>query len=132
MCGQENSNGLKARFFHDGSCATTTVVTTPEFEGYRGMHHGGIVATLLDEVMIKAILAEEIYAVTAEMTIRFRRPAKTGVSLTYCGRITGRKGRTFFTTGVVTDPDGNIIAEGTGKYIEAKPELKMLLLQSKQ
>ena len=131
VCGHENKHGLKARFFHDGNEATTTVTATPEFEGYHGIYHGGIVATLLDEVMIKSILAQDIYAVTAEMTVRFRLPARTGVNLTYKGRIIGRKGRMLFTSGTVTDTEGNVIAEASGKYIEAKPELKKTLLQSK-
>ena len=59
VCGPENQIGLKARFFFDGHKAHTTVTADERFVGYHGIYHGGLLATLLDEVMIKAILAED-------------------------------------------------------------------------
>ena len=64
VCGDQNVHGLKAKFFFDGEKAFTEVTADGSFEGYRGIYHGGIIATLLDEVMIKAILAQPVTAVT--------------------------------------------------------------------
>ena len=130
VCGDENSHGLKARFFFDGKQATTSITAEEAFEGYRGIYHGGIIATLLDEVMIKAILAGDIYAVTAEITVRYHRPVSVGDKLNFAGRVTRSKGRIYFTEGEVVGNDGARYASATGKYIEAKPEMAARLVDS--
>ncbi|MCK4341833.1 MAG: PaaI family thioesterase [Phycisphaerae bacterium] len=52
------------------------------FEGYAGMLHGGVVASLLDGAMTNCMFAHGIPAVTAELTVRFRHPVRTGVAVT--------------------------------------------------
>ncbi len=130
VCGDQNQHGLKARFFFDGEQATTSVTADEVFEGYHGIYHGGIIATLLDEVMIKAILAGDVYAVTAEMTVRFHRPVSVGDKLNFVGRVTQSKGRMYFTEGEVVGDDGARYASATGKYIKAKPEMAARLVES--
>ncbi|MCP4685082.1 MAG: PaaI family thioesterase [bacterium] len=130
VCGDENSHGLKAKFLFDGKQATTCITADDAYEGYHGIYHGGIIATLLDEVMIKAILAGDIYAVTAEMTVRYHRPVAVGDKLNFAGRVTRCKGKIYFTEGEVTGDDGAKYASATGKYIEAKPELAARLAES--
>ncbi len=130
VCGDKNKHGLKARFFdHDGE-AISEINTDPAFEGYRGLYHGGILSTLLDEVMIKAILARGIHAVTAEMTIRFRKPVRTGANLRLAGRIIRTRGRVHFTEGEAVDSEGKVCATAKGTYIEAGPDMKSVLLES--
>ena len=130
VCGDQNPHGLQARFFYDGSQAHSHLVATREFEGYKGIYHGGIIAALLDEVMIKAILATGVYAVTAEMTVRYKRPVHTGDQLTFRGRVVSQKGRIYTTAGELIDEKGEAYAEASGKYLEAKPQLKQELEQS--
>lgn len=130
VCGEENIHGLKAKFLFDGKEAFTDIVATEAFEGYHGIFHGGIVATLLDEVMIKAILARSVYAVTAELTIRFKKPIRIGDKVRFTGRILNQKSRLYSTEGEASGPDGQIYATASGSYIEARPELKRDLLDS--
>lgn len=130
VCGQQNLHGLKARFHFDGERALTKIVASEEFEGYQGLYHGGILATLLDEVMIKAILARGIFAVTAEMTIRFKRPVTTGDRIRFVGRVVSVKGRLYSTEGEALGDDGVAYATASGLYLEAKPGLKDLLTRS--
>lgn len=124
VCGENNHHGLKAKFYWDGEKAFTELSAEEVFEGYPGIYHGGIISTLLDEVMIKAILADEIYAVTAEMTVKYKRPVKVGDRLKFTGRVESSKGRIYYTVGEVTDETGNLFATATGKYLEAKSDLK--------
>lgn len=127
VCGDKNESGLKARFFYDGERVVTEVVALEQFEGYRRIYHGGILSTLLDEVMIKAILAQNRYAVTAELTVRFLRPIRTGENIKLVGSVTKSKGRVFFTEGKATGEDGQVFATATGRYVEADSELKAAL-----
>ena len=124
VCGDKNDSGLKARFYYDGKQAVTEVSALEQFEGYRGIYHGGILSTLLDEVMIKAILALDRYAVTAELTVRFLQPIRTGKKIRFVGRVTKSKGRVFLTEGTAMGEDGQVFATAVGKYIEADDDLK--------
>ena len=130
ICGDDNCHGLKARFYYDGQEAFTEIETGESFEGYRGIYHGGVISSLLDEVMIKAILAEEIFAVTAEMTVKFLAPVLIGAKIKFTGRVVKHKGRLYFTEGFAVGSDGQIYATATGKYIEAGDELKQQLMKS--
>ncbi len=130
VCGDNNRHGLKARFFFDGDKAFSEVVADESFEGYRGVYHGGIIAALLDEVMIKAILARNIIAVTVEMTVRYHAPVAIGDRLTFTGRITGSRRHVYFTEGDVTDSNGTVCASATGKYVEARGDFKQTLESS--
>ena len=130
VCGDSNDAGLQARFFYDDGQAFCEIEADSRFEGYRGIYHGGIIATLLDEVMIKAILAIDRYAVTAEMTVRFAAPVKTGDRLLFVGRVVRRKGRVYFTEGEAIVRPERVVATATGKYIEARPELREILIGS--
>ena len=130
VCGDQNPIGLKARFFQDKDRVISSLTAVSEFEGYRGIYHGGIIGTMLDEVMIKAILANGIFAVTAELNIRFKRPVTTGCKLQFSGWITERKGRLFFTEGEATDESGTVYATAAGKYVRAAGELGEQLQRS--
>ena len=130
VCGERNQAGLQARFYYDGHQAMTEVTAQKSFEGYFGIYHGGILSTLLDEVMIKSILAEDVVAVTVEMTVKFMKPVQTGDILRLAGRVVSRKGRLYLTEGEATGEDGKTFAKATGKYLEAKSSLKKQLLKS--
>ncbi len=130
VCGDENPRGLQARFFYEDGKAVTKVEAAAQYEGYAGIYHGGIVATLLDEVMIKAIIARDKLAVTAEMTVKFLHPVRVGDTLEFSGWITATRKRVHYTKGEVRAPDGLLYATAQGTYVEAKPELKDDLLRS--
>ena len=127
VCGDQNDHGLKARFFFDGEKAYTEVITDSAFEGYHGVYHGGIIATLLDEVMIKAILAQQVIAVTVELTVRYLTPVTIGDKLIFTGKITRSKGRLYITEGEVQSNDNIIYATAEGKYLEASADMKETL-----
>ena len=130
VCGMKNEAGLKARFQYDGEQALTDVTAEIRFEGYKGIYHGGIISTLLDEVMIKAILAQDRVAVTAEMTVKFHQTVRTGEKLSFTGKVIRSKGRVFFTKGSARGEEGQLCASATGKYVEVKEKVRNELLSS--
>ena len=130
VCGDQNDHGLKAKFYFDGEKAYAEVTADRAFEGYQGVYHGGIIATLLDEVMIKAVLAQQVIAVTVELTVRYLAPVTIGDKLTFTGWITRSKGRLYVTEGEMRGNDETICATAQGKYIEASADLKEALQAS--
>ncbi|MCR4396700.1 MAG: PaaI family thioesterase [Candidatus Saccharicenans sp.] len=132
ICGENNVIGLKLDFFFDRENKTAWAEFIPgrEHEGYRNLLHGGIISSLLDEVMAKAILAEEIPVVTSRLTVEFKKPALVGEKLRAEGWVTGHKSRAYFTAGKLLGFDGRVVAEASGVYIRAEGELIELLSQS--
>jgi uncharacterized protein (TIGR00369 family) len=131
VCGNENAHGLQASFFvgDDGS-VVSELVADERFQGYKDVLHGGIVASMLDEVMIKAILASGAIVVTAEMTVKYKLPARVGHKLVFIGSVTEHKGRIYQTTGIARYDSGETVAVATGVYLEAKGEFRNSLLDS--
>ncbi len=130
VCGPDNPIGLNLKFVYDGKICRTTYQPDTRHEGYKGILHGGILATILDEVMIKAALAENVLCVTASMEVRFKAPADIRSFYTFESRIVSRRGRIIATEGKAVDQSGTTVAEATGKYMTVSPDLKSRLQQS--
>ncbi|MDD8031588.1 MAG: PaaI family thioesterase [Acidobacteriota bacterium] len=132
VCGQDNPAGLKLNFHFDPKSqkARTEFISGRQYEGYRGIIHGGIVSAVLDEVMIKAILSREILVVTSKLDVKFSRPAVVGEKLRFEGWITGQKGKAFFTEGQVINSKGQVVTEAKGIYLKVEGELAGLIKNS--
>ncbi len=121
-CGPANPTGLRLEFLvaEDGA-----VVSLPEisksFEGHPGFLHGGIIATLLDEAMSKAVRALGYPSVTAKLEVDFRRPVPSGVRLRLEGRIVNSEGRKHWTEAVIADAGENVLASAKGLFVEIAP-----------
>jgi len=123
-CGATNPIGMRLEIELGEGEARTTWTVGPHFVGWSDKVHGGIVATLLDEVMAWAPSSDDAWAVTAEISIRYRSPAAPGEQLSAVGRVIGRKRRIFEVAGEVLGADGRLIAEGSGRYLGASPAAK--------
>lgn len=130
VCGDQNETGLKARFYFDGEKAFTEVTASAQFEGYMGIYHGGVISSLLDEVMIKSILARGKYVVTVELTVRYLAPVNVGDRIIFSGRLVKTRGRVNFTSGEACGDDGRVFATATAKYVEADDEMRRRLMKS--
>ena len=127
VCGDENPHGLRIPFFYEDGQAVAEYTADTKFQGYRGIFHGGLVATLLDEIMAKAVLAQKRYCMTVEMNIRFKKAIPVGTALRLTARVTADRGRLLETAGELTGPDGTIHASATGKYMEAASKVENIL-----
>jgi uncharacterized protein (TIGR00369 family) len=130
ICGNSNPVGIKAVFHFRDDKAITECVAQREYEGYRDIYHGGITAALLDEVMIKALLARGIFAMTVEMTVKYHKAVLIGQKLTFEGCLESQRGRLFLTEGKAYLENGEIVASATGKYLRVKEEMKSRLMNS--
>ena len=132
VCGQDNPVGLKLDFFYDEEkqLAWTEYQAEKQYQGYHDIVHGGIISSLLDEVMVKAIMSEGILAVTIKLTIEFKQPARIGEKIRAEGWVTRRPGKGFLTEGRLVAEDGRLIATGNGIYYRAEGELAEELTKS--
>lgn len=118
-CGQDNPVGLKLTFTREGDAYVSTFVADRVFQGYEGIVHGGILATLLDEIMARYVWEQRGPAATARLNITYRHPAPTGQPIELRGWITAerRHGRVFETAALARLLDGTILAEATGLIV---------------
>lgn len=76
------------------------------FEGFRGVIHGGIVSTILDEAMSKAVVSMGWRALTCELRVRLRRHVATGETIRVRAHVVERTRRKVTTEAVITGPEG--------------------------
>jgi uncharacterized protein (TIGR00369 family) len=116
-CGKENAMGLKLVFCYCEDKAIAEFESPVCYEGYPGYIHGGIVTTLMDEAMAKAILRTGKAAVTARLTTHFRKPLRTGMKVLASGWITEAKTRTIKAAAQIADTAGIVIATAEAVFI---------------
>ena len=122
-CGQANQTGLRLDFLlaDDGSVVSFPVVTNA-FEGHPGYLHGGIIATLLDEAMSKAVRARGSSSMTRKMEVDYLRPVPSETPLRLEGRIARNEPRKHWTEARILDEKGKLLAEAKGLFIEVSPK----------
>ncbi|HEX2766887.1 MAG TPA: PaaI family thioesterase [Candidatus Limnocylindria bacterium] len=123
-CGAENPIGMHLHIELGDATARTRWTVGDDFVGWSDKLHGGIIATLLDEVMAWAPSSFDSWAVTAEMSVRYRSPATPGEELVAEGRVVERRRRIYAVTGEVRGADGRLVATGSGRYLGATPSAK--------
>lgn len=121
-CGKLNPIGFKLEFEQYGEEYQTTFTPQREHQGYDGIMHGGLVSTLLDEVMAGYIYALGFNAVTARLEVRYRKPTPIGEELTATARIIGKRGRIYEMAGEIRLSDGTVTAEGKASVMAAEEE----------
>lgn len=118
-CGEENPIGLHLRFTYGEGCAEATFIAERAYQGYPGLLHGGLVATLLDEAMAHAVIAAYGPAVTGELRVRLRGGGvPLGRTLRLRGWIRARRGRLILAeANLCDDAAGTLLAYGEGKFM---------------
>ncbi|HBH62508.1 MAG TPA: thioesterase [Nitrospiraceae bacterium] len=120
VCGPENPIGLKLDFHFDGKTISTEFVPQKVHQGYMNIVHGGIISTLLDEVMVKLAIATGMPAVTAQMDIRLKKALKIGVRITVSAEITKDSKKIIEAYAKAVTDDAVVIAEAKGKLVKIK------------
>lgn len=130
VCGEANPLGLKLRFASDGQVVHTRFTPGIEHIGFKGVIHGGLLATVLDEIMVWACAVQtRRFAFCAEMSVRYLRSAKPEEELVVAGElVSNRRGKIFEAKARVANAAGEVLAEATGKYMPIKnPDLPPML-----
>jgi len=103
--------------------AWSDLTIEPRFQGWEGIAHGGILATLLDEVMAWATASRQAFGFTARLSIEYQRPVPVGVSIRAEGRVVDARRGVLRTAASIVDPDsGEEYASAKGVYVTAPPD----------
>ena len=97
-------------------CSSDLIAVPDKFCGWEGIIHGGIISTLLDEIMAYAAFTHNEKGVTGEISVRFRKPMPSNKKVKVEGFVESQKGRVLCTVGKIT-LDGVLIAEATAKMV---------------
>jgi len=117
-CGKDNPIGLKLEMNIVDNKNITYFTPQKVHESYGDRMHGGLISTLLDEVMGNFVFRTEGRpAYTADIEIRFRSSVRIGETIKIEGWVTQHRGRLFITQGKITKEDGTIAAEATAKMM---------------
>lgn len=122
VCGESNDRGLNIRSETDGETVRTRFAFGSEHVGFKETVHGGLTATLLDEIMtwVCAVNAKR-FAYCAELNVRYLLPVPPNEPLIATARlVTNRRGRLFEASAEMADEAGKVLATATGKYLPLK------------
>jgi acyl-coenzyme A thioesterase PaaI-like protein len=119
-CGALNEHGIHLDLHVDGDRCWTELVLADRFQGWDGIAHGGIICTILDEVMAWSLAATDNWGMTARLNVDFKRPVRLGVPIRGEGWITTVRRRIVETAARLVDPaTGDVLATATATYVAA-------------
>lgn len=118
-CGPTNPIGMHLHFDRvvEGGGVIANAILAPEYQGWRGIAHGGIVMALLDEAMAHAAGFAGHRGVTAMVNVRFRKPVPLGTPIEVRGRVTWQRRNVLGVEGTVLDASGTILARAEGSFV---------------
>ncbi len=118
-CGSQNPHGLHlADFCFEGDQYICHFTPERHHQGWAGITHGGIVATLLDEIMTRMLWKQGINAATGEITVRYYQPVKTGQLLTVRGHLGYKRGKLIKMEAKLALGDGTVVAAARAKLVQ--------------
>ena len=122
VCGEANPAGLRLRFETDGRVVETRFVPRAEHVGFRQTIHGGLIATLLDEIMVWACAVQtKRFAFCAELNVRFLGPVRPDEPVVASGElVSNRRDKLFEAKAELRNQADQLLATATGKYIPIK------------
>lgn len=120
VCGMKNDFGMKARFYEDKDEIVAYFTPRDEHQSYPGRLHGGVAAALLDEIIGRAIQIgdPDIWGVTTDLKIKYRKPLPLNCELKAVGRITNDTRLLFEGTGEILTPEGEVAVSAQGLYMK--------------
>ncbi|HEY5040249.1 MAG TPA: PaaI family thioesterase [bacterium] len=119
-CGEKNPLGFKMKFRYEGEKLLSEVVIPKEYQGFANVVHGGILGTLLDELMVNLYWLKGEKAVTAEYQVRLRAPCPVNQKVNLSAWRVEEKRQIHFTAAEARLEDGTLVAEATAKCMKMR------------
>lgn len=123
-CGTANPIGLNLRFYRLGDAVCSDITLGKNHEGWENVAHGGIVSTLLDEVMSWAIMYfKKTFLVTRKMEVKYIRPVLIGTPLVVKGEvIDDSEPPKIRARADIRNDEGNLLVRSIGEFVELPRE----------
>ena len=119
-CGTLNTHGMGLVLHVEPGRSWVELTLEERFQGWDRVAHGGIVCTILDEVMAWALVGGDDWGLTARLSVSFKRPVLVGQHLRADGWITRSRRRVVDTEGRLVDAtSGETLATAVGVYVAA-------------
>ena len=129
-CGTLNTHGMQLEIHIEEGRSSTELRLAQRFEGWEGIAHGGILCTILDEVMAWSLVGADNWGVTARLAVDFKRPVWVGRTIRAEGWVTELRRRLVTTAGSIVDTaDGTLLASADALYVAATDDRKRELQQ---
>jgi uncharacterized protein (TIGR00369 family) len=122
VCGESNPRGLNLRSETDGRVVRARFTPGAEHVGFKQVVHGGIISTVLDEIMVWACAVQaKQFAFCAELNVRFVKSARPGEETVATAElVANRRGKIFEAKAELRNRAGELLATATGKYLPLK------------
>lgn len=123
-CGTANPIGLNLKFYCRGDAVCSDITLGKYHEGWQDIAHGGIISTLLDEVMSWAIMySKKTFVVTRKMDIKYVRNVLIGTPLTVTGRfVDNAKPPLVKAKAEIRDDEGRLLVRSNGEFVVLSEE----------
>ncbi len=122
VCGSDVP-GLHMAFSGDAQEVRAEAVIEPPYQGFRGVVHGGVLAGIVDDAMWHAIHQQHgDFPVTAELTIRYHKPARIAEPLTVVGRLVSYRRRLMVAEAVIENHQGETVVSAEGRFMPIPKE----------
>lgn len=122
ICGMDNPIGLKAQFYNMEDKSVMTIFKfKEEYQSFPQRVHGGIIATMLDELGLRALWAkssEEDFGVTLSINVKYRKPVPYNEVLIGKGLVQKETSKFITIETEIFDKKGNLLANAEVKYIK--------------
>jgi acyl-coenzyme A thioesterase PaaI-like protein len=124
-CGHSNPLGLNLDFRQDGDKILTSWIPSEHQTGFSNTIHGGLIATVLDEIMAWTcgVLGGR-FAYSVDLQIRYSQPLQPGQEVTGIGFLNKNRRQRIFNTGAKLMVGETEIASATGKYLAVKASVE--------
>lgn len=119
VCGRENPIGLHMHFFvDDHNCVHAEFIPQEEHQGFPGVMHGGLITTMLDELIGRTAIAMNLWCMTVKLDVRFKKPVPIGEPLKLKGEIIKPSSRLIEGRGEIRLSDGSLAVQAHGTYLK--------------
>ena len=132
-CGQRNPYGLQMVFEQEGESIVCDFKPHPEHQGFPGIIHGGIVASVLDEALNRTSMLGDppAWTMTGRLEVRYRRNVPYGPMLRVRAKLNSQRGRLLTAAGAITlaEDEATVLAEAQGTFMALTPEMRDTIMK---
>ena len=117
-CGEQNPIGLKLKFDVPAEGIVVTSFTpNPNHQSWPGIMHGGLTATVVDELMGRCVNALGYAGVTVRFELRYRSAIPVGETINFEAKVVKQRLPIMDLEAKGVTSSGKVVVEATGRFM---------------